>query len=80
MAWARGRGLGVEGLGFASASVREKKGLGLGWQNPRPYKQALKAKGDPEIICHPTVVFQADLLWTRLCCLPWALTKLLHAI
>ncbi|CAE7502652.1 UGAT, partial [Symbiodinium necroappetens] len=32
--------------------------------------------GDPEIICHPTVVFQADLLWTRLCCLPWALTKL----
>ena len=33
-------------------------------------------QGDPEIICHPTVVFQADLLWTRLCCLPWALTKL----
>ncbi|CAE7349616.1 unnamed protein product [Symbiodinium sp. CCMP2592] len=32
-------------------------------------------QGDPEIICHPTVVFQADLLWTRLCCLPWALTK-----
>lgn len=32
--------------------------------------------GDPEIICHPTAVFQADLLWTRLCCLPWALTKL----
>ncbi|CAE7877977.1 UGAT, partial [Symbiodinium microadriaticum] len=33
-------------------------------------------QGDPEIICHPTVVFQADLLWIRLCCLPWALTKL----
>jgi len=33
-------------------------------------------QGDPEIICHPTVVFQADLLWTRLCCLPWAMTKL----
>ena len=33
-------------------------------------------QGDPEIICHPTVVFQADLLWTRLCCTPWAMTKL----
>ncbi|CAE7767220.1 unnamed protein product [Symbiodinium necroappetens] len=32
-------------------------------------------QGDPEIICHPTVVFQADLLWTRLCCLPWAAVR-----
>eukprot|EP00439_Symbiodinium_sp_Y106_P044179 s3711_g5.t1 len=32
--------------------------------------------GDPKIICHPTAVFQADLLWARLCCLPWAVTKL----
>ncbi|CAE7390341.1 unnamed protein product [Symbiodinium natans] len=31
--------------------------------------------GDPEIVCHPSAVFQADLLWTRLCVLPWAITK-----
>eukprot|EP00437_Effrenium_voratum_P007644 CAMPEP_0181424432 /NCGR_PEP_ID=MMETSP1110-20121109/14641_1 /TAXON_ID=174948 /ORGANISM="Symbiodinium sp., Strain CCMP421" /LENGTH=1118 /DNA_ID=CAMNT_0023547589 /DNA_START=68 /DNA_END=3424 /DNA_ORIENTATION=- len=31
--------------------------------------------GDPEIVCHPAAVFQADLLWARLCCLPWAATK-----
>ena len=36
--------------------------------------------GDPQIICHPTAVFQADLLWTRLCCLPWAMTKLWFCI
>jgi len=32
--------------------------------------------GDPEVVCHPSAIFQADLLWVRLCCLPWALTKL----
>ncbi|CAE7916591.1 unnamed protein product [Symbiodinium sp. KB8] len=36
--------------------------------------------GDPTIICHPTVVFQSDLLWTRLCCMPWAMTKLWFCI
>jgi len=33
-------------------------------------------QGDPEIICHPTVVFQSDLLWNQLCRTPWALTKM----
>ena len=32
--------------------------------------------GDPEIVCHPTAVFMADLLWARLCCVAWVLTKL----
>ncbi|CAE7845169.1 unnamed protein product [Symbiodinium necroappetens] len=36
--------------------------------------------GDPTIICHPTAFFQADLLWTRLCCVPWAMTKLWFCI
>ena len=32
--------------------------------------------GDPEVVCHPTAVFQADILWARLCCVAWVLTKL----
>ena len=32
--------------------------------------------GDPEVVCHPTAVFEADILWARLCCVAWVLTKL----
>mmetsp|Transcript_47688 Transcript_47688/g.107055 ORF Transcript_47688/g.107055 Transcript_47688/m.107055 type:complete len:1117 (+) Transcript_47688:100-3450(+) len=32
--------------------------------------------GDPAVVCHPSAVFMADLLWARLCCLAWILTKL----
>ena len=32
--------------------------------------------GDPAVVCHPSAVFTADLLWARLCCVAWVLTKL----
>ena len=32
--------------------------------------------GDPAVVCHPSAVFMADLLWARLCCVAWVLTKL----
>mmetsp|Transcript_47687 Transcript_47687/g.107048 ORF Transcript_47687/g.107048 Transcript_47687/m.107048 type:complete len:1123 (+) Transcript_47687:100-3468(+) len=32
--------------------------------------------GDPAVVCHPSAVFEADLLWARLCCFAWVVTKL----
>jgi len=41
-----------------------------------PSMQQLVKHGDPNLLCHPCTRFVFDLLWARMCCLAFMITKL----